>query len=45
MVETESTGNLKATRTFENRDWTRAQRCDFLCRGTQIKVIWIPCDE
>ncbi|PCD77915.1 aldehyde dehydrogenase family protein [Pseudothioclava arenosa] len=42
MVETESAGNLKATWTLENRDWTQAQGREFLTRATQVKTIWVP---
>ncbi|KEO61162.1 hypothetical protein DT23_10535 [Thioclava indica] len=45
MVKAESAGNLKATWTFENRDWSKAQGRDFLDRATQIKTIWVPYGE
>ncbi|WP_413874535.1 aldehyde dehydrogenase family protein [Albidovulum sp.] len=47
MVEDESTGNLKATWTFANRDWrgTDGQGREFLLRATQVKNICIPYGE
>lgn len=42
MAEAESAGNLKATWTMSNRDWTDAQGRDFLTRATQVKTIWVP---
>lgn len=45
MVETASTGNLKATWTMPNRDWATAQGRAFLEQATQIKTIWVPYGE
>lgn len=45
MVESASTGNLKATWTMANRDWTGAQGRAYLDRATQIKTIWVPYGE
>ena len=45
MVESESTGNLKATWTMANRDWSGAQGRSFLEQATQIKTIWVPYGE
>lgn len=45
MVETESTGNLKATWTLANRDWAAPQGRAFLTQATQIKTIWVPYGE
>ncbi|MCB2115149.1 MAG: aldehyde dehydrogenase family protein [Rhodobacteraceae bacterium] len=47
MVETESTGNLKSTWCFPNRDWhgPDGQGREFLLRATQTKNIWVPYGE
>ncbi len=47
MVEAESSGNLKVTWTFPNRDWLGpdGQGREFLLRATQVKNIWVPYGE